>query len=258
MCAKKLGPVGRGPERHQPKTTVFLAEGRCLVRQGVRALLEREEDFNLVGETGDGLEAVQLVAQVKPNVTVLGLMLPGQDGLEVARQLRLFSPDTRVVVLTVHAKESYVLQAFRNGALGYVLKDSSIDELVKAIREAAAGRCYVCSRLSHVSIQDYLQKARAGSLDFNENLTPREREIVRLVAEGSSSREIGGRLGLSCRTVETHRANAMHKLGLRKQTDLVRYAFTHGLLLSEVADARVTTTGTPNSGAPGNFEQSRV
>ena len=229
-----------------------------MVRQGVRALLEREEDFNLVGETGDGLAAVQLIAQLKPNVMVLSLMLPGLDGLEVTRQIRPFSPDTRVVVLTVHANESYVLQAFRNGALGYVLKDSGIDELVKAIREAAAGRCYVCSRLSHVSIQDYLQKAREGSLDLNESLTRREREIVRLVAEGSSSREIGSRLGLSPRTVETHRANAMHRLGLKKQTDLVRYAFTHGIILSDVISARVTTTGTHSSGVPGNFEERRA
>ncbi len=250
MCAKKSAPVGRRPERSRPKTTVVLAEERCLVRQGIRALLEREEEFNLVGETGHGQECVELVARLKPNVAVLSLMLPGLDGMEVTRQIRLFSPDTRVVVLTVHAKESCVLQAFRNGALGYVLKDSSIVELVKAIREAVAGRCYVCSRLSQVSIQDYLQKARAGSLDFNESLTPREREIVRLVVEGSSSREIGGRLGLSRRTVETHRANAMHKLGLRKQTDLVRYAFSHGILLSEVADARVTTMGTQSSGGP--------
>jgi DNA-binding NarL/FixJ family response regulator len=256
MCAERSRRVRGKPEASHPKTSVVLAEEHCLVRQGVRALLEREEDFNLVGETGDGQEAVQLIAQLKPNVMVLSLMLPGLDGLEVTRQIRLFSPDTRVVVLTVHANESYVLQAFRNGALGYVLKDSGIGELVKAIREAAAGRCYVCSRLSHVSIQDYLQKARDGSLDFNESLTPREREIVRLVAEGSSSREIGSRLGLSPRTVEAHRTNAMRKLRLKKQTDLVRYAFTHGILLSEIADARVT--GTQSSGASGNFEERRA
>jgi len=258
MCAKKIGPVTGESELIHPKTTVILAEERCLVRQGIRALLEREEDFHLVGETGDGLEVAQLVAQLKPNVAVLSLMLPGLDGMEVTKQIRRSSPDTRVVVLTVHAKESYVLQTFRNGALGYVLKDSGIDELVKAIREAAAGRCYVCSRLSHVSIQDYLQKARTGCLDFNESLTSREREIVRLVAEGSSSKEIGGQLGLSRRTVETHRANAMRKLGLKKQTNLVRYAFTHGILLSDAVDDGMAMTVTQNGRIPATFEQSQV
>jgi two-component system, NarL family, response regulator NreC len=225
-------------------TTIALAEDRVLVRQGIRALLEREPGFQIVGEAGDGLETLQLVGNLKPNVLVLDLILPGLNGLEVARRIRDALLPTRIVVLTQHARESYVTGAFRNGASAYVLKELPSDELVNAIREVQAGRTYLSSALAHIRIEDCPEETGASGMEKSGTLTARQLEIVRLVAEGKSSKEIGARLGLSRRTVETHRANAMRQLGLKKQTDLVRYALGQGIILPDTVDARITTTGT--------------
>ena len=220
---------GRKPASARPeaitKTTLVLSEDRVLVRQGIRALLEREPEFRIVAEAGDGLETLQLVQRFKPDVLVLDLMLPKMSGLEVTRRIRDDSLPTRVVILTVHAREAFVIEALRNGALGYVLKELPSEELVKAIREVRAGRRYLSEALAQIRIED-LQNDSTGGPEKPELLTARQREIVQLVAEGKSSREIAGRLGLSSRTVETHRANAMRALGINKQTELVRYALT--------------------------------
>jgi len=234
----------RKPAEPVVNTTLALAEDRVLVRQGIRALLEREPGFQIVGEAGDGLETLQLVKVLKPDVLVLDLMLPGLNGLEVARRIRDASLPTRIVVLTQHAREAFVIEAFRNGVLAYVLKDLPSDELIKAVHEVQAGRTYLSSMLAQIRIEGC--PTGASGIEKSGTLTTRQQEIVRLVAEGKSSREIGLRLGLSFRTVETHRANAMRQLGLKKQTDLVRYAFNHGIILSDVADARAASTATPS------------
>jgi DNA-binding NarL/FixJ family response regulator len=208
------------------KTTLVLSEDRVLVRQGIRALLERDPEFRIVAEAGDGLETLRLVQRLKPDVLVLDLMLPKMSGLEVTRRIRDESLPTRVVILTVHPREAFVIEALRNGALGYVLKELPSEELVKAIREVRAGRRYLSQALAQIRIEDHLQKDNTDSHEKQDSLTARQREIVQLVAEGKSSREIAGRLGLSSRTVETHRANAMRALGINKQTELVRYVLT--------------------------------
>ena len=211
--------------------SILLADDHRMVRQGFRALLEAEKDFCIVDETGDGLDALRLAEQLKPQVLVLDLMLPGLRGLEVARQIKQRGLRTKVVILSMHANEAYVLEALRNGAAGYVLKDANAAELVRAVREAVAGRRYLSPPLSEPAMEAYLEKARAaGTLDVYEALTNREREVLQLAAEGHTSATIAGKLFISPRTVEIHRSNLMHKLGLRSPTDLIRYALQRGIL----------------------------
>jgi two-component system response regulator NreC len=216
------------------KTRIVLADDHQVVREGFKALLQAQPDFEIIGETGDGLDAVRLVEQRKPHVLVADLMMPGLNGLEVARQVAQRSPRTRVVVLSMHAHEGYVLEALKNGACAYVIKDASAADLVRAIREALAGRRYLSPPLSEPSIEDYVQCARGSdTLDLYDTLTNREREVLHLAAEGHTNVEIGNRLFISPRTVESHRANVMRKLRLRSQTDLVRYALQRGILSME-------------------------
>jgi DNA-binding NarL/FixJ family response regulator len=211
-------------------TTIVLADDHQIVRQGLRALLEAEPDLSIVGETGDGLEAVDLVERLQPDVLVVDLMMPGLNGLEVTRQVRKRSRQTYVVILSMHDNEAYVLEGLRNGAAGYVLKESNTTDLVQAIREVTAGRRFLSTPLSERAIEIYMQKAESTTLDLYETLTTREREILHLAAEGYSYKEIGARLTISPRTAETHRTNLMRKLGLSTQTDLIRYALQRGIL----------------------------
>ena len=214
-------------------TTILLADDHRIVRQGLRALLEAEPDFSLVGETGDGLEAIQLAERLQPDIIVLDLMMPGISGLEATRQIGDNCPQTRIIILSMHADEAYVLETLRNGASGYVLKDSSADDLVRAVREVEAGRRYLSPPLSERAIEAYTRKAQETSMDPYEELTNREREVLHLAAEGHSSTEIAERLSISSRTVETHRANMMRKLDLHSQTDLIRYALKRGIIPME-------------------------
>jgi DNA-binding NarL/FixJ family response regulator len=164
-------------------------------------------------------------------VLVVDLMMPGLNGLQVVRQISQRAEGTRTVVLSMHANEAYVLEALRNGASGYVLKDASAADLVRAVREVSAGRRYLSPPLSEPAIDAYIQKARkADTLDLYETLTNREREVLQLTAEGHTIAEIASRLFISPRTVETHRANLMHKLGLHSQADVIRYALKRGIL----------------------------
>ncbi len=214
-------------------TTIVLADDHHVVRQGLRSLLEAEPDFSVVGETGDGLEAAQLVERLQPDVLVLDLMMPGLNGLAVTRQVNQRSRHTCVVILSMYANEAYVLEALRAGAAAYVLKESTAAELVRAVREAVAGRRYLSPPLSERAIESYMQKAESAELDPYETLTAREREVLHLVTEGHTNAEIAARLFISRRTVESHRANLMRKLGLRTQTDLIRYALRRGILPME-------------------------
>jgi two-component system response regulator NreC len=209
--------------------SVVLVEDHQVVRQGLRALLAAETDFKIVGETGDGQTATQLVEQLQPDVLVLDLMLPGVGGLEVIREVRQRAPRTRVVILSMHANEAYVLGALQAGAVAYVLKKSGAAELQAAIRAAWSGRRYLSPPLSEAAIQAYVEKSRATP-DPYQTLTAREREVLQLMVQGLTSAEIAARLVISLRTVEMHRGRVMHKLGLDKKTDLIRYAIKKGLL----------------------------
>ena len=160
------------------ETTILLADDRKVVLQGLRAVLEANPSFGVVGEASEGLEAIRLAERLRPDVLVLDLMMPGLNGLEVTRQVKKRSPKTHVVVLSMHRDESYVLEALKNGAAAYVLKDSSVEELVKAVGEAVAGRRYLSPPLSQSAIDAYVQRAGAATVDRYDSLTSREREVL--------------------------------------------------------------------------------
>ena len=212
------------------KTTIVLADDHPIVRQGLRSVLEAEPDLQVIGEAGDGLQTMQLVEGLRPQVLVLDVLMPGLSGLEVARQVRQRAPETRVIVLSMHANEAYVLEALRHGAAAYVLKETSSTELVQAVRAVVAGRRYLSPPLSERALAAYVDRAEATPLDLYETLTTREREVLHLAAEGCSNSEIATRLSISPRTAETHRTNLMRKLGLHSQTELVRYALRRGII----------------------------
>jgi two-component system, NarL family, response regulator NreC len=205
-------------------TTIVLAEDHHIVRQGLKLMLAAEKTFRLVGEAGDGLEAVRVVGATKPNVLVLDLMIPRLHGLEVARQVHKEHPKTKVVILSMHADEPYVVEALRSGALGYVLKDCTASNLIEAIQTVATGKRYLSPALTERAMNAFFQNPGEPGLDPHDTLTERERLILQLAAEGMSNPDIGKKLFISPRTAESHRANLMRKLSLRSQTDLVRYA----------------------------------
>ena len=209
---------------------VLLADDHGVVCQGLRALLEAENGIEVIGVAADGLEAVEKVEKLKPEILVLDLMMPGLGGIDVLRQAKRRSPDTRIVVYSMYSAGSYVAEALKNGAGGYVLKNAAPDQLILALREVAAGRHYLSPPLSQESIGAYLELARSGEQEVYETLTPREREVMHLILEGGGNADIGQRLGIGLRTVEYHRSNLMKKLGLRTKAELMRFALKKGLL----------------------------
>lgn len=208
---------------------IVIAEDHTIVRQGIKSLLANEPDLRVVGEAKDGIEAIRLVEDLEPDILVADLMMPGLGGLEVTRRVTQLRGKTRVVVLSMHEDQAYVVESLSYGALAYVLKDSTADDLVKAIREAAGGRRFLSPTLSSHALAAYIESKRQTPHDPLDLLTAREREVLQLAAEGRTNAEIADRLVISPRTVEIHRANAMRKLGLRNQADLVRYAIRRGI-----------------------------
>jgi len=218
-------------------TTIVLGDDHKIVLRGLRALLESQPGVTVLGEAADGLKVTSLVERLKPDVLVVDLMMPGLSGFDVTRRVTKKLPKTHVVILSMYSSEAHVVEALRSGAAAYVLKDASAEELVTAIREAAVGRRYLSAPFSNDLIDSYLK--RPGGVDPYDTLTPREREVLHLVAEGLTSGEIAGRLFISPRTAESHRANLMRKLGLRSRTDLVRFAFQRGIVPLETAGAPI-------------------
>lgn len=211
-------------------TTIILAEDHQIVRQGLRKLLEEERDLRVVGETGDGLEAAQLVEKLRPDILVVDMVMPGLNGLDVIRNVRQRSPQTRIIVLSMHANEGYVVEALRLGASGYLLKESSSNELIRAVQAVMAGNRYLTTSLAERALDAYVEKMGQPTTDSYEMLTERERQVLQLVAEGNSNAEIAERLSIGVRTVETHRSNLLHKLGIKSQNELIRYVIQRGLL----------------------------
>jgi DNA-binding NarL/FixJ family response regulator len=182
----------------------------------------------VAGEAADGIETLRLVGQLRPNVLVLDLMMPGLGGLDTARQVVRLSPRTHIVVLSMHSNEAYVVESLRAGAGAYVLKESGADELIRAVRAAAVGRPFISPAISQDALDVYMRKADKPWRDPYETLTVREREVFHLTAEGQSGAAVAERLFISPRTVESHRANLMRKLGLRNHKELIRYAAQRG------------------------------
>jgi DNA-binding NarL/FixJ family response regulator len=212
--------------------TIVLADDHPIVRQGMRGLLESEPGFVVVGEAGDGREAVELVERLTPDIAILDLMMPDLNGLEVTRRALKLSPRTRVVILSMYSDEPHVLEALQAGAAAYVLKGTTTETLIFALREAAAGRRYLSPPLSDHAIEMYLAQigTAARATDRYELLTAREREVLELVARGASYAEIAEKLTISPRTAETHRTNLMRKLELKTTADITLYAVQRGLI----------------------------
>ena len=211
---------------------VLLVDDHALVRAGIRALLEALPRVEVVGETGDGLAAVQLATELAPDVILLDITLPGLNGLEVATRVVRLGSGTRVLMLSMHASPEYAARAFAAGAAGYLNKDSAFDELAAALDAIGAGRRYLCRAIDPAQVALFEQQVANGGSGI-DRLTPRQRQILQLVAEGFSTREIAERLFVSVKTVETHRAQIMQRLDIYDVAGLVRFAIRHGLLPPE-------------------------
>jgi DNA-binding NarL/FixJ family response regulator len=212
------------------KTRILLADDHAVVRRGLRLVLDNEHDLEVVAEAGDGAEAVEKALAEDVHLAVLDVAMPRLTGLQAARELTRRRPDLRVLILSMYDNEQYFFEALRSGASGYVLKSVADRDLVEACRATMRGEPFLYPAAVTALIREHLERAKHGDSVSGDPLTPRESEIVKLVAEGYSSKEIAETLVISPKTVERHRANVLEKLGLRDRVALTRYAIRHGLI----------------------------
>jgi DNA-binding NarL/FixJ family response regulator len=205
---------------------IVIADDHGIVRSGLRMLLERQENFEVVGEASDGIEARDLVISEKPDIAILDVKMPRLTGLEATKEIREAAPEVSVLILSMHDDERYLFEALKAGASGYVLKSQADQDLLEAIEAVDRGEPFLTPDAQRALIKDVLERGEGPG----DELTPREQEVVKLVAEAHTNREIAEILGLSEKTVENHRANAMRKLGMRDRVELVRYAIRRGLI----------------------------
>jgi two-component system, NarL family, response regulator NreC len=210
---------------------ILLADDHTVMRAGLRLLLERHDNFEVVGEAADGREAVEIAAAQKPDVVVMDVAMPHLNGVEAARQILSRNPDTAIVMLSMHSDESYVLRSLKAGARGYLLKDSAEADLIAAIQAIVEGRSFFSPGVRALLKEDYIYRLQKfGADDTYELLTAREREVLQLVAEGRSNKEVASLLGLSLYTVETHRTHILQKLNLHSVPELILYAVRKGII----------------------------
>ena len=213
------------------KIRVLLADDHNLIRGGLRLVVEQQPDLVVVGEAGDGRQAISLANSLKPDVAVLDIGMPNLNGIEAAKQITDGESGAAVVILSMYSDETYVLRALKSGARGYLLKDSAEADLARAIRSVAEGKSFFSPAVSRVLLDDYVRKLqRTGGESSYDLLTPREREVLQLIAEGKSNKDVADILNLSVYTVETHRANLMEKLKLRGVPELILYAVRKGII----------------------------
>ncbi len=220
-----------GTER---KIRILLVDDHSILRSGLRLLLNRQPNMEVIGEAGTGEEAIEKVRELSPDVALLDITMPGMSGLEAIGAIRKMCPSCRVLVLTMHANEEYLFQVLQAGGSGYVLKKAADTELIDAIETVARGGTFLYPEVVSMLVSDFLVRARKeGAKDALDTLTEREREVLRLVAEGYTSAEIAERLVLSPKTVDAHRAHIMEKLGLHSRAELVKFALRKGILRPE-------------------------
>ncbi len=213
------------------KIRVLLADDHTILRAGLKMMLNVQPDIEVVGEASDGRQAVTEAQRLLPDVILMDITMPECNGIEATRQVKRLLPETRVLVLTMHENEEYLFQMLRAGASGYMLKEAADTELISAIRVISAGRFYLSPSAQSMMVSDYLQRVRTGEeRDSYGVLTEREREILKLVAEGHTNNQIAERLFISPKTVDTHRTHIMDKLNLHSRAELVKYAMRRGLL----------------------------
>lgn len=220
------------------KLRILIADDHALVRRGARAVLKAQDGWRVVGEAANGREAVEKAIKLKPDVAVVDLSMPEVDGVEVARQIRDAVPDTKVLVLTMHESDQMVRRALEAGARGYLLKSDFSESLTKAVRAIAGGKRFLTPRVSEIILEAFLKTTneRPRGQRAGTRISPREIEIIRLLAEGKSNKEVAGQLGITVRTVETHRSKIMLKLGLHSLAELIRYAISHEIISSKGLD----------------------
>jgi two-component system, NarL family, response regulator NreC len=210
---------------------IVLADDHTVMRSGLRLLLEREPAFSVVGEAADGRAAVQMVEQLAPDVVVMDIAMPNLNGIEAAARIAEAHPRTAVVILSMHSDESYILRALKAGARSYLLKDSAESDLISAVKNVSEGRTFFSPAIGNLLVEEYIREIRErGVEDSYELLTPRERELLQLMAEGKTTKEIAAELGLSPYTVDTHRGNVMRKLNVNGLAELILYAVRKGVI----------------------------
>ncbi len=210
---------------------ILLADDHTILRAGLRMMLNAQPDFEVVGEAQDGRQAIQEAQRLQPDVILMDITMPDMNGIEATRQIKKLLPETKVLMLTMHEHDEYVFQALRAGASGYMLKEAADTDLISALRVIQNGQFYLSPTAQSVMVGDYLQRVRTGEeKDSYSSLTEREREILKLVAEGYTNNKIAERLIISPKTVDTHRTHVMDKLNLHSRAELVKYAMRRGLL----------------------------
>jgi two-component system response regulator NreC len=210
---------------------IVLADDHTVMRSGLRLLLERQPNLEVVGEASDGKQAVEVAAAQKPDVVIMDIAMPHLNGVEAARQIASRNPQTAIAILSMHSDESYVIRSLKAGARAYLLKDSAEADLIEAIRAITEGKSFFSPAVRKLLKEDYMhQLAEVGAEDSYELLTPREREVLQLVAEGKSNKEVANLLNLSLYTVETHRTHILQKLNLHSVPELILYAVRKGII----------------------------
>ena len=211
---------------------VLLADDHAIVRRGLRSLLESEAGLSVIGEAADGLEALRLCAETHPDILIVDIAMPRLNGIDVAERAQKLERPPRTVILSMHLDESYIIRALAAGARGYLLKDATDEDLLPAIRAVAAGKPFFSPAVTAVLIEDYVRRLQQrGLTDSHHLLTDREKEVLQLLAEGRSNKEVASILDLSLSTVETHRANLMQKLNLHNTAEIVLYAVRKGIIV---------------------------
>jgi DNA-binding NarL/FixJ family response regulator len=213
-----------------PKTRVLLVEDHTVVRQGLRKILENDPQIEIIGEVGNGREALSAAERLTPNVAIVDISLPSLNGIEVTRQLAKVAPNTRVLILSMHTDEAYVRQSLKAGAKGYLLKDADDQDLLRAVSALSGGGSYFSPVISRMLLDGYLHDGPQVSTDELSVLSDREREVLQLVAEGKSNKEVAQLLNLSVSTVESHRKHIMEKLDLHNTAAMVRFAVRKGII----------------------------
>ncbi len=209
---------------------VLVVDDHDVVREGIRMVLASDPELEVVGTASSGEEAVECVRTLHPKVVLMDIGMPGISGFEATRRIRESDPDVEVVALTVHDSAAYVFQMLRAGATGYVVKRAAAEDVIQAVKRASHGEAVLHPAVAKLVISDYLMRVESGEEVSFDTLSDREREILKLIAEGKTNREIAEMLFLSIKTVQTHRANLMHKLGMHDRTELVKYAIRKGII----------------------------